>query len=291
MLGVTALMATAPLQIHLSQRALIDSYFCFVAVTALWLAWENLQHPRRGAWLTSYTLSLTLLVLTKENAAFVVFALIGVLLLNRYLRFGTATPHLLIATIVGPLIAVFFLAFLVGGLWDWIQFYRMFIEKSRLNFYSVLVQDGPWYRYAVDFVILSPVLVAFACGAVFQVKPRQRATLFVTTFLLLSLSGMSMVRYGISLRYAAFCELPLCWLACTQVLSLSRIVSQRHRTALTVGVFLILASVNVNQYVRFFVEGAIYDPVTAALVWSSGMEKAVPAEIENAKPTNERLSP
>ena len=46
MLGVTALMATAPLQVYLSQRALIDGYFAFWATAAVWLAWENLRRPR-----------------------------------------------------------------------------------------------------------------------------------------------------------------------------------------------------------------------------------------------------
>ena len=46
MIGMTALVSTARLQIYLSQRALIDGYFAFWAIAALWLAWENLQRPR-----------------------------------------------------------------------------------------------------------------------------------------------------------------------------------------------------------------------------------------------------
>jgi hypothetical protein len=101
MVGVTALFATAPLQIHLSQRALIDGYFAFWALSALWLTWENLQTPRHRGWLYSYSLCLTMLVLTKENAAFVVFAIFLLLLLNRFFRFGVVTPQLIAATIIG----------------------------------------------------------------------------------------------------------------------------------------------------------------------------------------------
>jgi hypothetical protein len=93
MIGVTALVATAPLEIYLCQRAMIDGYFAFWAVAALWLAWENLQRPRHVGWLISYMLCLTILVLTKETAAFVVFAIFGTLVLNRFLRFGTVTPN------------------------------------------------------------------------------------------------------------------------------------------------------------------------------------------------------
>ncbi len=46
-LGVAALMAFAPTQIHMSQHALIDGFFTFWALLTLWLLWENLRAPRR----------------------------------------------------------------------------------------------------------------------------------------------------------------------------------------------------------------------------------------------------
>jgi 4-amino-4-deoxy-L-arabinose transferase-like glycosyltransferase len=274
MLGVTALMSCAPLQIYLSQRALIDGYFAFWALLALWLTWENLTRPRHWGWLSAYTICLTILVLTKENAAFVIFALFGLLLLNRFLSIGTLTPQLLVATVLGPALGVLLLAALVGGVWEWLEFYRMFVAKSRTNFYSILAQDGPWYRYAVDFVIISPLLVACACGRIFQLHKRDLPGLFMTVFLLLSLLAMSMVKYGISLRYAAFCDLPLAWLASSQVLALGRrIWPQRSAFGATLC-FVLLAFVGLNQYQRFFVSAEVYDPTTAALVWASGMEKS-----------------
>ncbi len=276
MLGVTALMATAPLQIYLCQRALIDGYFAFWATAAVWLAWENLRRPRHWGWLVGYIFSLTILTLTKENAAFVVAAIFGVLVLNRYLRAGTVTPQLLLATVAGPVIGILILAALMGGVGEWIAFNRMFIVKSRANFYSVLAQDGPWYRYAVDWLIVSPALVVFACGRVFQTRRSDQVGTFLVAFLLLSFIAMSTVKYGISLRYAAFWDLPLCWLACSQAIALSRRFAQVRPALVLSGLVLILSAVGVNQYVRFFVTGAVYDPITAALVWSSGMEKAIP---------------
>ena len=134
MIGMTALVATAPLEIYLCQRAMIDGYFAFWAVAALWLAWENLQRPRHVGWLISYMLCLTILVLTKETAAFVVFAIFGTLVMNRFLRFGTVTPQLLAATIAGPALAVLILVALIGGVGDWIHFYQMFVDQIAPEF-------------------------------------------------------------------------------------------------------------------------------------------------------------
>ena len=104
---------------------MIDGYFAFWAVAALWLCWENLQRPRHFGWLAAYVFCLTILVLTKENAAFVVFAIFATLLLNRFLRMGTVTPHLLAATIIGPAFAVVILIGLIGGVSEWLRFYLM----------------------------------------------------------------------------------------------------------------------------------------------------------------------
>ena len=273
MLGMTALIATAPLQIYLSQRALIDSYFAFWAVAALWLAWENLQRPRHWGWLSAYGLALAVLVLTKENAAFVVLALIGVLFLNCFLRLGTVTPQLLIATVLGPTLAVLFLSWMVGGVWEWIQFYQMFVAKSRTNPYSILAQDGPWHRYLIDFVIMTPLTILFACGRIFRLRMTDRPEIFLTAFLGLSFVSMASVTYGMSLRYAAYWDIPLCWLACSQILFLGRQFPKVRPAILTVGLFLILGTSNLSQYHRFFVKGAIYDPTTAAMVWAADLEK------------------
>ena len=275
MLGMTAIIATAPLHIYLSQRALIDGYFAFWAVAALWLLWENLQHPRHLGWLAAYGICLTILVLTKENAAFVVFALFGIILLNRFLSIGTVTLQLYAVTIIGPIMAVLFLALLVGGLSDWIRFYLMFVTKSRLSHYSVIAQDGPWFRYLVDFVLIAPALVPLALGRIFQLRKSDRSDIFMTVFLVLTLAAMSSVTYGMSLRYAAFCDIPLAWLACQQVCSVAHGFPRVRPAILTSVLFLVLSAVGFSQYVRYFVTGEVYDPTTAAMVWTSGMEKAI----------------
>ena len=182
MLGVTALMATSPLDVYLCQRAMIDGYFAFWALAALWLAWENLQRPRHAGWLVAYALCLTVLVLTKETAAFVVLAIFGIFLANRLLHIGTITPQLLAATIIGPAIAALILVVMIGGVGETIRFYEMFVAKSRSSFYSVAAQDGPWYRYAIDFALVSPAIVAFAVGGIFQLRRFDRAGLYVATF-------------------------------------------------------------------------------------------------------------
>ena len=104
----------------------------------------------------------------------------------------------------------------------------------------------------------------------------------MATFALLALAGLSCVKYGISLRYAAFCDIPLTWLACSQVLTLSRRFSTARPALVAASMFLVLGAIGLNQYVRIFVRGGLYDPITSQLVMKLDMYKsnaAVQAEL------------
>jgi hypothetical protein len=273
MLGMTLLVATAPLQIQLAQHTFIDAYFSFWAVAVLWLMWENLQRPRHWGWLTTYTLCLVMLVLTKESAAFVVVAILGVFAFNRAIRLGTVTTQLIAATIIGPLLAVLFLSLMIGSISEFIRFFEMFMAKQRTNPYSIMAQDGAWYRYIVDFVLMSPLIVLLAFGRMFNLRKTDRPELMMTVFLAASFLCMANVSYGMSLRYAAYWDIPLLWLACSQILRLSGQFRRVRPAVIAGGLFLVMAACGLRQYDRYFVEGSIYDPITAWLVRASNLEK------------------
>ena len=146
LLVLTALMAVAPLQIHLAQRSLVDGYFAFWAILCAWFFWESLQSPDKRIWLIAYGASLFILVLTKENAAFVFVALIGVLIGFTVFKFNRVNLGLILVTILAPGLAITVLAALVGGIEEWIAFYKLYVTKSAALAYAVRLQDGAWYR-------------------------------------------------------------------------------------------------------------------------------------------------
>jgi hypothetical protein len=93
-------------------------------------------------------------------------------------------------------------------------------------------------------------------------------------FALFALTGLSCVKYGISLRYAAFCDIPLAWLACSQVLTLSKRLSALRPALAAASMFLLLGTIGLNQYWRIFVRGGLYDPITSQLVIKLDMFKS-----------------
>jgi len=264
-LGVLALMSCAPTQIHMSQHALVDGFFTFWTLLCLWTLWENLRAPRDWRWLVAYVVALALLVLTKENSFFVWVALVAIVVVNRWLRFGTVTRELLLATIVGPLLGVVVLVFLAGGFGTLIQTYQLSVSKNYQLQYAILTGDGPWSRYLVDLFLVSPIIVILALGAVFRLDRTKTPELFMSIFIAVSYLVMCNIKYGMNLRYANMWDMPLRFLAFSQVSALIA-PAKRYRILLTSVAVVVIAALELRQYYILAVRYPLYELVTHELL-------------------------
>jgi dolichyl-phosphate-mannose-protein mannosyltransferase len=264
-LGTAALMAVAPTQIHMSQHALVDGFFTFWALLCLWLLWENLRAPRNIGWLVCYTVALSLLVLTKENAFFVFVALIIILLTNRWLKFGFISRELLAATALGPLLGVVALVFLAGGFSTLLMSYQLSVGKNYQLTYAIVTGDGPWYRYLIDLLLVNPVVLILAIGAAFRLDRAQKPELFLIVFIAASYIVMCNIKYGMNLRYANMWDMPICFLAFSQITYVFSALG-RYRTVIVCLAVGLLCALELRQYFILFVRYPLYELVSEGLL-------------------------
>lgn len=258
--AIAALMSVAPTQIHMSQHALVDGFFTFWALLVLWLFWENLQAPRNWAWLLGYVVSLALLVLTKENSFFMWIALVALLITNRWLGFGRVTREIVIGTVLGPILGVVGLVFLAGGIDVFIQSYQLSVGKNFQLPYAILTGDGPWYRYLVDLLLVSPIVLILAIAAVFRLNGTMKPELFMTIFIAASYLVMCNVKYGMNLRYANMWDFPLRFLAFCEIAWLASF-AKRFQTAIITVAVLFLVAIEFHQYIVIAVHYPLYELV------------------------------
>jgi 4-amino-4-deoxy-L-arabinose transferase-like glycosyltransferase len=263
--AVAALTAFAPTQIHMSQHALVDGFFTFWALLGLWLLWENLRAPGNWRWAAAYVVALALIVLTKENSFFVWVALVALLAANRWLRFGTVTRELVIATVVGPMLGVVVLIFLAGGIGDLVATYQLSISKNYTLNYAILTGDGPWHRYLVDLLLVSPVILLLAIGGLFLLKREQRPEWFFAGFIAASYLVMCNVKYGLNLRYANMWDVPLRILAVGTIVTVAGKLPRFQQTVIVAAVALICVF-ELRQYLILFVDYPLYELVSEGLL-------------------------
>lgn len=275
-LAVAALMSFAPTQIHMSQHALVDGFFTFWALLCLWLLWENLRAPRHALFLVAYTLAIGLMVVTKENSFFVFVALVAVIILNRWLQFGVVTRELLLCCIAGPLMGFVVLVFLAGGLETLRTSYQLSVGKNYQLAYAIMTGDGPWQRYLVDLLLVSPVILLLAIGAAFRLDRSQKPELFLFSFIAASYLVMCNIKYGMNLRYANMWDMPLRVLAFGQIAAFCAPL-QRYRTLILGGAVAVICAVEMRQYIILFVEYPLYELVTEGLLRALQILKSPPA--------------
>ncbi len=256
-LAVTALMSVAMNQVHQSQHAMIDGFFTFWCLLALWSLWENLQQPGRLLWMTLYAASLAAMVMTKENSFFVVAGICGLLLANRWLHFGTITKPLLLLTLAGPLLGFVSLVFLAGGLDVFIAIYSLLVTKSHAVPFAIVNGDGPWYRYLVELMLVSPLLVLLATGRAFHLRAADKPSLFLLLFVGLTFAMMANLKYGMNLRYTTIWDMPLRLLAAAGLFTFCERFGPRARLA-TLLATAALVLFEFNQYVIFTVDSPTY---------------------------------
>jgi 4-amino-4-deoxy-L-arabinose transferase-like glycosyltransferase len=264
--AITALMSCAPLGIQMAQRAYIDGIFTFAALLTLWLLWENLRAPDRPGWLTAYAFSLAFMVMTKENAAFVFGTILGIITLNRWLAFGKVTASLLAATFLGPLLGVIGLIVAAGNIQTLFDIYRLNVAKSQLLPYAFKTGAGPWYRYIIDLLLISPVLTLLAIAGFLNLRRTEKPAIYFAVFVAFTYLMMANVKYGINVRYASIWDMPMRWLAFRQLSATAvRLPPQLAGYFLPCAVVL-LCLLDLGQYFTFFVRHGLYDPIPQTML-------------------------
>ena len=269
--AVLALSACSPLLIHTSQHGLIDGVYGTCALLALWTLWKSMRDRAHPAWLAAFAISFSLLVLAKENALFPAAAIAVLLLFGHRLNFGTADRRHWLAAIAGGLLAIVLITFAAGGLRTMIDVYLLFIRKVQALPYAHETGDGPWSRYLIDLMILTPVTLCFALGGGFRALRDDRRALGLLVFIAVSYIVMCNVRYGMNLRYTTIWDFPLRSLAALQAVAL--VARFRHSRALLAVVIAGLCAIDLAQYRHFFVKYRLYELPTEDLLRAEKMAK------------------
>ena len=264
-LGIAALMAVAPTQLHMSQHALIDGFFTFWVLLALWALWENLRAKDRWSWLILYSCALTAMVLTKENSFFAWIGVVALLVSNRWIKFGVVSRNLIIATILGPVLGVTILVWLAGGMDTLIASYQLSVSKNYELEYAILRGDGPWHRYLVDLLLVSPIVLILAVGALFNLTREKKVEWFCVVFIAASYLIMCNIKYGMNLRYANMWDALLRFLAFSQLVRVSSFIPRWRWTSLAAMTSL-LCAVEFRQYIILAVNNPLYELVTPGLM-------------------------
>ncbi len=250
-LAVLALLVCAPLQIHLAQYAFIDAVASFWAVVVVGCTWEALRPSARPAWLAAVGGSFFLLCLTKQEPAVFVGAFLFVGIIVAHFRGWSVWPWRVgLALAVSGILAIGTLAGLSGGFGPMLQAFSIYHERAQSLPYTILTGDGPWHRYLLEHLLISPLVFLLALGFLFRPESRAPKNAWLLLFLVVTGVIMTSIPFGMNLRHTAMWDFPLAIFAVQSIAALT--AQARWRTWWAAGLVAVVCFSALRSYGTIF---------------------------------------
>jgi len=263
--AISLLLIVSPLADAMSRRGLQDTCFAFVVALCVLLL-DRYWRSGKAVDLTAFGCALLAAFLTKESTLFLYPAFGAALFFHAREVPWHERRAVLAAFAIGPVLALLVLLWFAGG-WDPLaNAYAAYADIPR-NDYAARFQQGPWFRYLVDLLLLSPLTLLLALiGATTLHRASPIGAKLACAYLVAGLATLSMMP-TLNARFVLGLDVFLRMAAVVGIVELCRRLGTgvRARSA-AIALVLLVAVSDVVQFNRIFANGGVYDPVTAELV-------------------------
>ncbi|NQU39449.1 MAG: glycosyltransferase family 39 protein [Lentisphaerae bacterium] len=265
------LCGVSPLAMGLSRRALQDSGFAALVILALW-SLDCFLEKRRGRDALMLSVILFLGFMTKESMLFIY----PLLLLLFFIKGGHRGSHglggLAAAVILPPLAALGVMVHVAGSFRVLYATYATYSHMQHIIPYALAYQRGPWFRYLVDFLLISPVVMLMAIPGVKAKNGFIEHDRYALCALLVTGVAVFSCLPLMNLRLVLFLDTPLRILAAGGIVALGCRWGKTPRQGVWIagGLAAIVALLDLSQFYIIFIRAGSYDPVTAQLIKALG---------------------
>jgi hypothetical protein len=215
-------------------------------------------------------------ILVKELTILVLGPFAAFVLVERYLG-GNRLPlrRFALALAVPPLCTLPIFVLAAGSPVTLFVTIRHVLTSPATNLYAIKFNSGPWYRYLIDYMCLSPWTTVLALGAlgVVAVRIRQGALPRACVYYAVLMVGLLFEHafFIKNVRYVAILEMPLRILALWMVFEI--VGRTRRATVIVACIVVVLCVLDWRTFIAFWVKGGLYDPVTPTMM---GLRDIIP---------------
>lgn len=275
-------LSAYPLSMASARRVLQDSVLNLFWAVSFWLFLDFIFEKKKSKfilYLFFFSVSLTI-----KEASVVMFPFFVVcFLIEKLVYKGTLRWSYLAGMFLWPFLSVAALYLCMLGGWRNVLDLCRFIlgvhfPNSVVNAYS-LYAIGPWYKYIIDYLLLSPYTLLLAIGYLFIMavkRVKDRKIVYPAVFLATVYCIMSSMKYTKIIRFILSLDIVISLFA---LFALMHLFNENGKGKKMLAVFLIVAVIYVNNYINYsylFVRLAIYDPLS---MWLLGAQKIIPVDM------------
>lgn len=261
------LLAFSPLNMALARRALMNAAVNPFTLCSIWLFFERLRERKNYKTVLFIALySLTILI-REDSVLLSVFFMFYILIHRKVFKRQVRLTDFLMITVFPAVIVGSLYTLIAGGFSNVIETARIILLSQEPNHYALIFGSGPWYRYLIDFMLLSPwvSILAIAFAGSYFIKKEWREE--VVYLIILSISLIFLLDFFTkNVRYLSILDLPLRLFAILMLNELTkRIFKDKSDAALIICVVLIVFF-DFLSFLDLFIRQGIYDPVSYQLL-------------------------
>jgi 4-amino-4-deoxy-L-arabinose transferase-like glycosyltransferase len=271
---IATLIAFSPLWMALARRGLGDTLSTLAAILSIWTFWEALFDREGWRWHALFATSFAFGMLVKETAVLLAIPFAAVLVYEGIARGRRELLLPMTLALGAPVVFCVALWWIAAGSLD--QLFRLvgiILESPARNEYAIQFGGGPWTRYLLDFLLLSPLPTLLAIAAAGVLVVRGRGADPVVAYLL-AISACVLVSYEAftkNVRYVAVLEFPIRVLAIWLVWEVLQRRGARVALLGSATLVALMAWADYASFTAIFVEGGLYEAMTAPLLEFRGL--------------------
>jgi 4-amino-4-deoxy-L-arabinose transferase-like glycosyltransferase len=268
-LATALLLATSPLGLGMARRALTDSLNAALLTVCLGLVIHGLATRRGSRWWGATSAAYAIAFLGRElNLILVPLALALVALDAIRHRRRPSGVALASVSLVPAVLAAGVLALAAGGIGVAWQALAAVVTQPGTNEYALRFGSGPWYRYLLDHLLLSPwTTLLYVAWTGYAVGTRLDDDELLAWTLVPPLFLLCVMPFAKFVRWALFLDVPL--RLGTAALLAAQAGTPRARAMIAVMTLALVAS-QLLSFHRVFVVGDVYDPTSFGLLALEG---------------------
>lgn len=268
----TLLLSSSPLIMSSGRRALQDACVNLFWCLAIWFFLDFLTSRKKSKFiffLAAYSFSITL----KESSAVLwVFFVLAFFLYKYNYKVELSSWYLAGMTFI-PLLAVgAAYVFLLNGPGNVLTLFKFILNAHFppvvTNSYSFFGR-GPWYKYIIDYVLVTPVTAVLCIGYLFYFlvsREFEKKTSYFMLFLLVIFSIFGNLKYSKIIRFVSILEISVSLFAVFMLQQLFRQKNKEFERYCVFAAVLIIFFVNYFGFSYLFINKDIYDPISLLLL-------------------------
>ena len=257
------LLAFSPINLAMARRALVDSTSNLFIFSSILLFFENLR--KKNAFKDSlFVFIYAFAILIKESSALLaLFFMLYIFITRKRNADYFSAKGLLITTILPFSIAGIIYVILAGGIAQFLKVMISVVTSPAVNAYAVFYCAGPWFRYLIDFIVLSPWVFLLGIGFVFVYLTQNDKKKELTYLLLFSFTLLFFHSFLIkNIRYLMILDFPLRLFAILMLYKLLQSIFKEKAVYFLAVLVIAISLFDYFNFYKLFVQFGIYDPVS-----------------------------